>query len=213
MYLTSIPRIIQWLMPSSLVWKIPVKEKVIFLTFDDGPVPEITPWVLKTLKDYKAKASFFCVGDNVRKHPRLFKQIQAGGHALGYHTFHHLQGRKTPLQDYLDDIALSKAYYKSRLFRPPHGRLSRAQIKALKPHYTIIMWTVLSGDFDHSITPEQCFKNTLKTGPGSIVVFHDSQKAEANLRYALPLFLEYYTREGYTFKAISSTDLPQRHKN
>lgn len=178
-----------------------------FLTFDDGPIPEITPWVLKTLKAHKAKATFFCIGDNIRKHPELFQQIIAEGHTVGNHTFHHINGWKTKADLYLEDFQLCNAEIKgnsveTNLFRPPYGKCTSSQAKSiLSQNQKIIMWDIISEDYDEKVTEEQCFLR-IKTNakPGSIIVFHDSLKAEKNMKYALVKTLE--TFQDYDFKTI-----------
>ncbi|MFI5164280.1 MAG: polysaccharide deacetylase family protein [Bacteroidia bacterium] len=195
----------------SAIWRIPAKEKYIFLTFDDGPIPELTPWVLATLKEYKTKATFFCVGANIEKHPDIFRQIISEGHAIGNHTYNHLNGWKTKTKEYLENVQRcdsvisheSSVIGHRSLFRPPYGRMKRSQFSILNSQFSIIMWDVLSGDFDKTISEEKCLKNVLtKTREGSIVVFHDSIKAKKNLFYTLPKFLEHFSREGFEFCKI-----------
>lgn len=190
----------------SLIWDIPTETKSIFLTFDDGPIPEVTPFVLETLARYEAKATFFCIGDNVRKHPTIFNMVVDAGHSIGNHTFNHLNGWKTDTDEYLENIALCSAHTNINLFRPPYGRILPSQIKAIKkkhPLCKIIMWDILSGDFDLRIDAEKCFQNAIQaTEPGSIIVFHDSLKAWPRLKDALPRAMEYWAKEGYRFEAI-----------
>ncbi|HNV30627.1 MAG TPA: polysaccharide deacetylase family protein [Cyclobacteriaceae bacterium] len=213
------PFFLPWLFPD-LVWRIPTKEKKIFLTFDDGPVPGPTEFVLTTLKKFDARATFFCIGDNVRKYPNVFTQIAEAGHSIGNHTFNHLKGWNFSTKDYLanvesctSQIALgynSKSPVNSQqwtvdgqLFRPPYGRITRNQIRLLKESYKIIMWDVLTCDYSQSVSPVRCFKGSLEaTRPGSIVVFHDSLKAERNLTYVLPRYLEYFSKQGFVFSAL-----------
>ncbi|MBI3501797.1 MAG: polysaccharide deacetylase family protein [Bacteroidetes bacterium] len=209
-----------WLMRKlypSAVWRIPTKEKKIFLTFDDGPVPEITPWVLSTLKQFNAKATFFCVGENVEKHPEVFRQIISEGHSIGNHTYNHLNGWKTKKENYLENIERCNRIIKSqipstkaqekKLFRPPYGRIKNSQFSILNSQYSVVMWDVLSGDFDATTSEEKCLKNVLtKTREGSIVVFHDSMKAKRNLFYTLPKFLTCFFENGYQFKHLNSSD-------
>lgn len=214
------PFFLPWLY-RQLVWRMPAHEKKVYLTFDDGPVPGPTEFVLETLKQYNAIATFFCIGDNVQKHPEVFKKVQAAGHSIGNHTFNHLKGWNTPLQTYLDNINQCETEFKTHLttdyrlpvtdyhlpitgnqllFRPPYGRITRNQIKALKEKYKIIMWDVLTQDYRKSMTPDKCIRGTIEnTRAGSVVVFHDSYKAEQNLMFALPRYLEYLSTEGYTF--------------
>lgn len=205
MYLVHTPPYVQALFPS-LTWKMPAGRKEIFLTFDDGPIPEVTPWVLETLKKYNARATFFCVGDNVRKYPEIYNQVIKGGHSVGNHTLNHLSGWSTENISYFHNIRHCARMVQSGLFRPPYGKLRPSQIQFLLRHYQIIMWDVLSGDFDQDIKPEECFQNVIQNvSPGSIVVFHDSLKAETNLRHALPLVLDYFTKEEYSFVALQRT--------
>ena len=188
---------------SGLVWDIPTEEKVIYLTFDDGPTPEVTSYVLKELSKYNAKATFFCLGCNVDKHPNIYQEIISEGHQIGNHTYHHLNGWHTNNQQYFDNVEKCSKTIDSKLFRPPYGRIKKSQSAKLIQDYKIVMWDVLSGDFDPKTTPEQCLKNVIDyTSEGSIVVFHDSKKASQNLSYALPKFLAYFHERGYRFEAI-----------
>ena len=188
----------------NLTWNIPTTEKIIYLTFDDGPIPGVTPWVLDELEKYHAKATFFCIGDNIRKNQQVYQQIIDAGHQTGNHTFNHLNGWKVSTSDYLQNTQLAADVCKSGLFRPPYGKIKFRQATALRNKYKIIMWDVLSYDFDKATTPEQCFKNVIDyAGPGSIVVFHDSLKAEKNLRFALPEVLKYFSERGYKFENIN----------
>ena len=182
-----------------------------FLTFDDGPVPEVTDFVLECLSAHKALATFFCVGENVARHPQIFRKVIAGGHSVGNHTHNHVNGWKTSLADYVENIGLcadtlghhTDAAPPSALFRPPYGRMTRKQIEAVNGKYNIIMWDVLSGDFDKNLSREQCLAKTLKyTGNGSIVIFHDSYKAADNLQYALPRLLDHLISKGYLFQPL-----------
>jgi peptidoglycan/xylan/chitin deacetylase (PgdA/CDA1 family) len=202
MYLVHTPQYVQALFPG-LIWKMSGNRKEIYLTFDDGPIPEVTPWVLDTLRSFNAKATFFCVGDNVRKHPDIYDMVIHAGHTVGNHTLNHLSGWATENITYFHNIRHCARMVNSGLFRPPYGKLKPSQAQFLQRHYRIIMWDVLSGDFDRDIRPEDCAQNVIQhAGAGSIVVFHDSLKAEANLRHALPLVLEHFTREGYTFQSL-----------
>jgi peptidoglycan/xylan/chitin deacetylase (PgdA/CDA1 family) len=171
------------------IWSIPVNRKIIYLSFDDGPHPVLTPFVLDELKKYNAKASFFCIGKNVLAHPDIYRRIIDEGHAVGNHSFNHLNGWKTADHIYLDDLAEAKKYIDSRLFRPPYGRINRFQLKQLslqRFNLKAVMWTVLSGDFDEKISPENCLENVLlNSESGSIIVFHDSDKAAVRMQHAL----------------------------
>ena len=207
MYLVKTPWLLKKLYPT-LVWNLNRTEHCIFLTFDDGPIPIVTPFVLKNLKQYDAKATFFCIGDNVKKHPDIFEDVKAGGHAIGNHTFNHLKGWKTGDEVYVQNFLECNLILQTEtsLFRPPYGRIKRNQIKLLKaqkPDLQIIMWDVLSGDFDMSLSPEKCLQNVIKhTENGSIVVFHDSLKAFNRLEYVLPRALEYWSKQGYSFAPL-----------
>jgi peptidoglycan-N-acetylglucosamine deacetylase len=206
------PFFLPWLYPE-LVWRVDSQEKKLFLTFDDGPVPGPTEFVLETLKTFNAKATFFCIGDNVKKHPAVFANVVKGGHTIGNHTFNHLKGWNYSTQEYLGNIELCSSQLKiagnrhsesnvQQLFRPPYGRIKRDQIKALRD-YKIIMWDVLTHDYAKSYSPEKCLTGSLKaTRSGSIVVFHDSLKAERNLTYALPRYLEHFSEKGFSFEAL-----------
>ena len=174
------------------------------MTFDDGPIPIITPWVVDELKKYNAKATFFCVGDNVKKHPEIYQLLLDNGHRVGNHTMNHLNGWKNYNKTYFENIAAAEKYITSDLFRPPYGKIKPTQIFRLKKKYKLIMWDVLTGDYDESKTGEECLNKIKKNvKSGSIIVFHDSIKAEKRLRYALPKCLEFLKTEGYTFSAIN----------
>jgi peptidoglycan/xylan/chitin deacetylase (PgdA/CDA1 family) len=202
MYLVKTPNFIQKLFPNYL-WRKPTEEKILYLSFDDGPIPDITPWVLAQLAEYDAKGTFFCVGDNVRKHPKIFAAVKNSGHAVGNHTMHHLNGWATDKEVYLNDTEDCAQLVNSNLFRPPYGRLKPKQATSLQQDYNIVMWDVLSGDFDENISGEECFKNVLKhTKNGSIIVFHDSIKAFPRLEYVLPKVLAHYAGLGYRFFEI-----------
>ena len=188
---------------SALTWKIPVEERKIFLTFDDGPHPTITPFVLNCLKQYNAKATFFCIGKNVQLYQGVFQQIINEGHRIGNHTHNHLNGWKTTDKKYFENIILAKKFIDSNLFRPPYGRITRFQIQQLQSAFNIIMWDVLSGDFDADLSPQKCLQNVVSnTSSGSIIVFHDSEKAFANLSYSLPIVLEKLNKDGYVFSKL-----------
>lgn len=197
------PALLRSLTRKKLIWDIPNNPGKIFLSFDDGPIPEITPKVLDILEQFNAKATFFCVGENVEKHPEVYQQVLDDGHATGNHTFHHLNGWKTSVEEYIRDVDKCKALVNSPLFRPPYGRIRPSAIKHLRKDYQIIMWSVLTGDYDKTLTPEKVLRNAIDhTTDGSIVVFHDSLKAADNLFFALPRFLKYFTEKGYTFEHI-----------
>lgn len=201
MYTTRTPYLVQTVF-KQLVWTIPTKD-TIYLTFDDGPTPGVTQWVLETLGGYGAKATFFCVGKNVEEHPEIYKQVLMQGHTVGNHTYHHLNGWKTNKRRYLLDIKKCAKHIDSRLFRPPYGRLRKVHYKEIKDKYSVVMWDVLSGDFDNRISNEKCLKNVVnKVRPGSVVVFHDSLKAENKLRYVLPKVLSVLSERGFVFTAI-----------
>jgi len=202
MFLVKTPKALKNSFPS-LVWNKTPLEKVLYLTFDDGPTPDITEWVLDTLKKYNAKGTFFLVGENVLQHPDIVQKIIADKHEVGNHTFNHLNGWKTKTSTYLQNVKLCKDVLKTELFRPPYGRIKNTQLKKLKQDYKIIMWDILSGDFDAKISPEKCAENVIKNSEqGSIVVFHDSLKAFNNLKIALPKVLEHFSDLGYQFKVL-----------
>jgi|SRR6185436_473847 len=187
-----------------LAWNFPVTEKIIYLTFDDGPIPDVTPFVLDQLRQYNAKATFFCIGENIEKHPEIFKRVKDQGHTTGNHTFHHLNGWKVNDQLYFESVERTRAFVGTKFFRPPYGRIRKSQIAMLESRYSIIMWSVLSYDFDKNTSPEKCFLNVKhNAGEGSIIVFHDSIKAQGNLTYALPKTLEHFSEQGFEFRAIA----------
>lgn len=203
-YLTKTPFFLPWLYPG-LVWKKKSGSNHLYLTFDDGPVPEATEWILQILAARKIKATFFCVGDNVKKYPEIFHQLIDGGHSIGNHTFNHLNGWKINLYEYVENVnkcneELKKFGIESPLFRPPYGKIKRAQVDVLKRKFNIVMWDVLSGDFDFKITSEKCLKRTIKaTTDGSIIVFHDNKKSLDNLRKVLPAYIDHFLAKGYKF--------------
>lgn len=203
MFIEQPPWLYRILFPGA-EWRIPGKEKSIYLTFDDGPILGITPWVLDILEKYNIKATFFCVGDNVRKYPEIFQLILDKGHHVGNHTFNHIQGIRYWTKNYVANIEKASHLIQSNLFRPPHGHMRRPQIIRLKKKYRIIMWDVVTRDYSPHMTPNGVF-NAVKnyTRNGSIIVFHDSIKAERNLRDALPKAIEWLLSEGYTFKLFN----------
>lgn len=204
-YLVKTPFLLKKLYPAC-VWEIETSDKEIYLTFDDGPHPEITPWVLQQLKEYNAIGTFFCIGENVKKHFDTYKKILEMGHYPANHTFNHLNGWKTEDAEYIENISLAAKIIDSNLFRPPYGRITRFQMKVIKGNklnLTTIMWSVLSGDFDEKLSGENCYLNVINHAkPGSIIVFHDSVKAFERLQYALPRVLEHFASLGYCFKPI-----------
>lgn len=203
MYLVKTPRVIQNLFPN-FHWRVETEEPVIYLTFDDGPIPMVTPWVLDQLDAFQARATFFTVGANAKKYPDLIQDILDRGHSLGNHTMHHLDGWVSDNIPYFHDVRHCSQLVNSSLFRPPYGRIKPRQAQFLQRHYEIVMWDVLSGDFDPHLRPEDCVTNvTRNAGPGSIVVFHDSIKAQEKLEYALPRVLEHFSALGYRFGKIT----------
>lgn len=206
----------------SLLWKIPDSPGTIYLTFDDGPIPEVTPWVLSLLKDFNAKATFFCIGENIRKNPTVFIQVLSEGHSIGNHTYNHLKGWKTSTKEYVKNVLLAEeiirkvqisgfgkqpdpaTYNRKKLFRPPYGKITPSQLKKVQRlDYKIVMWDVISMDFDNTFSAKECMKNVTKySKDGSIIVFHDSIKAFTNLKEVLPEVLEYYGNKGFEFKAL-----------
>lgn len=193
----------------SLTWRMPSDEKVVYLTFDDGPVPGVTEFVLDELARFSIRATFFCIGDNVKKHPDIFQRIMRDGHAIGNHTMNHLNGWRTKNVDYLENVRSFEPIAKQAgltretgLFRPPYGCITQRQVSAL-PDYRIIMWDVLSQDYDQSLSPEKCFRGTAKVcREGSIVVLHDSYKAQKNVEYSLPRLIETLGSQGFDFKTL-----------
>ncbi|UKT62812.1 polysaccharide deacetylase family protein [Pedobacter mucosus] len=212
MYLIKTPLLLKWYYPS-LTWNKSRTEKVIYLTFDDGPIPNVTDFVLKTLEAFNAKATFFCIGDNIIKHPEVFQRVKNDGHAIGNHTFNHLKGWKTDDETYLQNTLKCQKLTQTNLFRPPYGRIKKSQVKSLKSkvfnvqsnlELNIVMWDVLSGDFDITIAPEKCYQNVIRNAEnGSIIVFHDSLKAFDRLEYALPKTLDYFSKLGYKFLSLA----------
>jgi peptidoglycan/xylan/chitin deacetylase (PgdA/CDA1 family) len=223
MYLVKSPLLLKWYYPA-LIWNRTRKDKIVYLTFDDGPIPNVTDFVLNTLKEFGIRATFFCIGDNIRKHPAIFERLKAEGHAIGNHTYNHLKGWATDDQTYLDNFLKCQELTRSSLFRPPYGRIKKSQLKLLrsvsdlqltadealysqlkpeKDPLRIIMWDVLSGDFDLQLSPAKCYQNVIKhTENGSIIVFHDSLKAFDRLAYALPKTIKYLLAKGYQFGTL-----------
>ena len=203
-------RLIKWIFPK-YIWEIPNSDKKIYLTFDDGPIPEVTEWVLELLKKHAIKATFFCIGDNIKKHPELFERVIREGHSIGNHTFNHIKGWDFSKEEYIENALLcekemiaKRFNLRSKIFRPPYGKIKPSQSKILrKMGYRIIMWDVLSVDYDKNISPEQCLENITKnTVSGSVIACHDSLKAFKNLEYALPRAIEYLKEKGFSFERI-----------
>jgi peptidoglycan/xylan/chitin deacetylase (PgdA/CDA1 family) len=187
----------------NLVCSMPPGDGDIYLTFDDGPIPEMTPGILEILDGYQVKATFFMVGDNVRKYPGVFEKVRDAGHAVGNHTFHHLNGWRTPPAAYVEDVNRCDGLLRTPLFRPPYGRLTPSQFFLLKKRYKIILWSLLTTDYSRKTTPEQCLEIAKKyTRPGSIVVFHDSIKAREKVLYALPRYLDFLLQHNYKLQTL-----------
>ena len=201
---------------SSYLWNIDTKKKILYLTFDDGPHPEATPFILTELKKYDALATFFCIGKNVLAWPDIYKRILDEGHSVGNHTQNHLNGWKTNNKRYMSDIAEATKYIDSDLFRPPYGRITSFQARNLRSAMRgrkakVVMWDVLSADFDPSITPEKCMENVIfNSKPGSVIVFHDSEKAFPKIKYCLPKILNFFFEKGYRFDALKGIDEDSR---
>ena len=187
-------------------WKIDdAADPTIYLTFDDGPIPDVTEFVLEQLDKFEAQATFFCIGDNVRKHRDVLYKVLEAGHMVGNHTFNHLNGWKTDDATYLENIQYCQEQLRveTSLFRPPYGRIKKSQVAEVIENYSIVMWDVLTGDFDRSLSPKVCLRKTIQyTESGSIVVFHDSLKAWPTMRYVLPRMLAYFADRGYSFRAV-----------
>lgn len=209
MYTVRPPFFLKWFYPN-LIWNKDTKEKIVYLTFDDGPIPNVTDFVLNTLKSLEIKATFFCIGDNIQKHPQIFERIKSEGHAIGNHTYNHLKGWKTDDETYIENFFKCQQLTATNLFRPPYGRIKKSQVAELNAKFKIqnskldiIMWDVLSGDFDLKLSPEKCYQNVInKVRNGSIIVFHDSLKAWDRLEYALPKTIEHLLAKGYRFEKL-----------
>jgi peptidoglycan/xylan/chitin deacetylase (PgdA/CDA1 family) len=199
------PFFFPWIYPEAY-WRIPTEKKVIYLTFDDGPIAGPTEFVMETLEKWNATATFFCIGDNIRKHPDIFQKV-AKRHLIGNHTYNHMSGWGQDRDVYIENVSKCEQEIEANgiqhtfLFRPPYARIRRSQVKALQ-QYKIVMWDVLTWDFSQTISPRECLRRSLLARPGSIVVFHDSLKAQRNIEVALPKFLEHYTKSGYSFEPI-----------
>jgi len=208
MFIEQPPLIYRLLFPGSLWRKKPEKGKIIYLTFDDGPIPGITPWVLDVLDKYNVKATFFCVGDNVKKYPELYNRLLEGGHQVGNHTFNHLQGLRSKTDDYIKNVDLAAEIIESKLFRPPHGHIRLNQFFRLRKKYQIVLWDVVTRDYSKRMTPEKVLNNVKRyTRNGSVIVFHDSVKAEANMKDALPKAIEWLKQQGYSFGLLQPSNL------
>ena len=196
------PKILRWLYPSAL-WRMDTNEKSVYLTFDDGPIPEITPWVLDLLDKYQIKATFFMVGDNVRKHPKEYQMVVERGHRIGNHTFNHISGLQYLSHNYLANTNLADDLIHSNLFRPPHGWMRWEQYMVLKKHYKIVMWDLVTRDYSNRLDGPQVLAKVKKyVRNGSIITFHDSIKSEKNMKYALPRAIEWLKEQGYEFKVF-----------
>lgn len=196
------PLLLRKIYPGAL-WRMKSREKKIYLTFDDGPVPGVTPAALSVLKQFNIKATFFCVGENVQKHPEVFQQVISEGHSIGNHTFHHVDGWNTSTRTYLREVQQCAEMFTSKLFRPPYGRMRPPQRKAIQRKYKIVLWDVLTYDFDKELNGEQCLQLALKNSrEGSVVVFHDSEKAKERMLYALPKFIEKMKARGFEFGVL-----------
>lgn len=187
----------------NVIWRANTSSKVIYLTFDDGPVPEVTPRVLDILDRYGWKATFFCVGDNVARYPDLYADILKRGHKTGNHTFNHLKGFQYSKEEYVENVEKAAKFIDSKLFRPPHGRIKPSQLRALKKKYKIVMWDVITHDYNKKLSPDRILQTVQKyLRSGSLVVFHDSVKAERNVLEALPRAIEFWQSNGYSWALI-----------
>ena len=207
MYLSKTPNIARLFYPD-LLWKMKGASDSIYITFDDGPDPDVTPDVLRLLREYKANATFFCVGEKVNKHPGLYASLLKEGHKTGNHTYNHLNGQKTNVSDYLENVNKAAGLIHSRLFRPPYGQFKPAQVRKLKKNYKVVMWSVLPGDFDGRLSKEDVMARSIKhTRKGSIIVFHDNVKFKEKMLFALNGFLSHFSHKGFAFKAIDEGSL------
>jgi|SRR5690606_29302408 len=202
MYFVNAPFFLRWYYPE-VTFNKSRKERKVYLTFDDGPIPEVTPFILDTLAEHRIKATFFCVGDNIRKNPTIYERILAEGHHVGNHTYNHLRGWDTEDEAYLDNIAQCQDLTGTHLFRPPYARAKKSQLKILHKNYEVVFWDVLSGDFDTRISPEQCYQNVIRyVKNGSIIVFHDNLKAIPRVSYTLPKVIAYLKEKGFDFGVL-----------
>lgn len=208
MFIEQPPEFVRHLLYKESVWRIDSTEKKVYLTFDDGPIPQATPWILETLREYNIKATFFCVGDNVRKYPELFANILSEGHSVGNHTFNHIQAFKVSSQHYFNNINKGDQLINSNLFRPPHGQLRKIHAMILRRTRRIIMWDVVTRDYSKKLTAQDVFENVRKYARnGSIIVFHDSLKSIDKLKTALPQSIEWLKSQGYSFDKIEMKPL------
>ena len=202
MFIEQVPGFVRGLFPKAL-WRMNPDEKAVYLTFDDGPIPVVTPWVVELLGHYDIKATFFMVGDNVRKHPQEYRQVIEAGHRVGNHTFNHLKGLFTDTREYVENVEKADALIHSNLFRPPHGMLRRSQYKELSKRYQFVMWDLVTRDYSKRLQAEDVLANVKKyVLNGSIITFHDSLRSEENLKYALPRAIEWLQEQGYEFKVF-----------
>ena len=202
MFIEQPSKWLRWLYPSA-IWRMDPNEKAVYLTFDDGPIPEATPWIVETLEKYGVKATFFMVGDNVRKHPKEFQMVVERGHRVGNHTFNHIGGFRHLSYNYLENTNKADELIKSNLFRPPHGWMRWGQYIVLKNRYTIVMWDLVTRDYSKRLNGPQVLEIVKKyVRNGSIITFHDSIKSEKNMKYALPRAIEWLKEQGYTFKVF-----------
>ncbi len=196
------PNFLRWIYPNA-IWNLPSDSKVVYLTFDDGPTPEVTEEVLQILENYQAKATFFCIGKNIEQHPELFKLVRTKAHHIGSHTYSHLNGWKSKPTDYLNDYQKGRDLAQSNLFRPPYGRILLKPLQTIQKQDKVIMWDILSKDYNESLTPETVLNNILRNiKPGAIIVFHDSEKAKKNVLAVLPQLLQNLKQQGYAMEAI-----------
>ena len=203
MYLVKSPKLFNKITDSNVIWRMSSKYPDLYLTFDDGPIPGLTDEILEILRENNVWATFFCVGDNIRKYPDTFNKIIEEGHTIGNHTYNHKNGWKTPNALYSANIKKFDNHYPSRLFRPPYGRIKPSQVRLLKKDYQIILWSLLSGDFDPNTSPEKCYNNVINNlHNGAIIVFHDNIKAANSMRITLPKVIDYAKKQGYRFRSL-----------
>jgi peptidoglycan/xylan/chitin deacetylase (PgdA/CDA1 family) len=212
MYLSRTPHITRLIYPG-LTWQLKDNGNNLYITFDDGPDPQVTPEVLERLEHFQAKATFFCVGEKVNRYPGLFNSLLENGHSIGNHTHNHLNGRKTGTDDYIKNVEKAAGLIPSGLFRPPYGRITKQQINRLAGAYKIIMWSVLPGDFDRKLSKEEVLKRAIRhTRKGSIIVFHDNAKFKDKMLFALDGFLRHFSTIGYNFRAIKEESIKSQRK-